>query len=133
MKKSSEFGKGCAYNIALFIAHENLHTELFMKKECRTSIHTKYADNKNFSKMGVELWFNASSDHLYDLQIPKQFPSILKSRLKKFQSKCLHLGHGFPEKHATLADYKWAIKEGKALLRSIDKQLGIESTQGDWE
>jgi hypothetical protein len=45
----------------------------------------------------------------------------------------LHLGHGFPEKQATLADYKWAIKEGKALLRAIDKQLGIESTQGDWE
>ena len=124
-KKSSEFGRGCAYNIALFVAHENLHTEMFMKKE--------YTANKNFSKLGVDMWFNASSDHLYDLQIPKQFPSALKSKLKKFQSKCLHLGHGFPEEHATLTDYKWSIKEGKALLRAIDKQLGIESKQGDWE
>lgn len=92
---------------------------------------TNNGENEYWQCKNCGRWL--SSDHLYDLQIPKQFPSILKSRLKKFQSRCLHLGHGFPEEHATLADYKWAIKEGKALLRAIDKQLGIESTQGDWE
>ena len=123
MKKNySEFGKGCTYCLGLFLAHEALHTELFEKK-----------NNQPISKLAYELWFNAASDHLYDLQIPAKFPVSLQRRLKIFRKKCLYFGHGFPKEHATEKDYKWAINEGKALLLLIDKRLGVQVKRGEWQ
>lgn len=121
-KRTSEFGEGLTYNLGMFLAHECLHTELFIGED-------------KTSKLGVELWFNASSDHLYiwkpmyGLQIPKKFPVQLQARLLRFKRKCLHWGH----KHATVDDYYWATKEARALLIAIDKHLGVSVKRGEWE
>ena len=82
---------------------------------------------------GADLWFNAASDHLYDLQVDSA-PENLRSRLKEFQSKCLRWGHGFdPEFEATDKDKNWAIQEAKDLLRLIDTENNIPTTKGEWE
>lgn len=119
----SDFGKGCCYCLGLFLAHQEKH--LFGEESKMSEFMTK----EQWS-----LWFNASSDHFYDLQIPEILPVSVKKRLRKLQDKALIWGHGFREKgKATKEDYIWAIQEAKDLLRLIDKKLGVKTQKGQWE
>lgn len=117
----SDFGQGLCYCLGLFIAHEHkfMESRELMKK----------------SKLDwAGMWFNASSDHFYDLQIPQKLNSSLRTRLRKLQRKCLHWGHGFSNKdEAKETDVVWAIQEAKTLLRLIDKANGIATKKGTWE
>jgi hypothetical protein len=116
----SEFGKGLTYCLALFLCHSE--RDYFMR------------DNEPKIISKPDLWFNGSSDHLYDLQIPKNLPFSLKKRLTNLQQKVIHWGHGFDKKNKpTEEDKSWAIKEAKELLRLIDKFFGIKTEKGDWE
>jgi len=111
----SEFGKGLCYCLGLFLSHaeRNRHSGL-----------EKY--------VGFELWFNAASDHLFDLQIDSA-PKHLRKRMDRFRTKCIIFGHGFPKKTATLNDFAWAIQEAKDLLRLIDKANKVPTEKGDYE
>ena len=113
----SEFGKGLTYCLGLFLAH----AERF--KEVRESTPEAYA----------ECWFNASSDHLYELQWEQAPTEYLQGRAERFQAKCLNWGHGFPKKKATQEDVEWALQEAKDLLRLIDKARGVSVGKGVWE
>lgn len=74
----SDFGKGCAYCLGLFLAHAFQFSESGLSKE----------------KIRPSLVMNAASDHLYDLVIPENYPVRIKNRLKKLQSKSLGWGMG---------------------------------------
>lgn len=117
---SSEFGKGCAYCLGLFLAHSE--RDYYLPTDKKGGI---------LNRPG--LWFYGAADHLFDLQIPASFPYALKKRLDKFQSKVLHLRLPMDGKEATDEDRKWAINEAKELLRLIDKQIGVKVIKGDWE
>lgn len=121
MAEKSDFGEGCTYCIALFLAHQE-----------------RYFNERNeMEKAGIPfgggMWFNAAADHLFGLQIPKQFPSNLRQRLKKFQDKVILWGSILDSPGATEQDIKWALREAKDLLILIDKQLGIKAIRGSWE
>ena len=109
----SEFGRGLTYCLGLFLAH----AEKF----------------QSLKEVSAETWFNADSDHLYQLQWDKAPTKYLQNRLKSFQKKCLHWGHGFPTKKATKEDIEWALQEAKDLLRLIDKANEIPTGKGCWE
>jgi hypothetical protein len=117
----SEFGKGLTYCLGLFLAHAE-----------------RFRDQAYMSALGkdrMEMWFNAASDHLYDLQIPETLTPELSSRLIEFQSKCLRWGHGFDltdAEKATEADMDWSLKEAKELLLEIDKHFGIPVEEATW-
>lgn len=82
-------------------------------------------------KDGANMWFNASSDHLYELQVGNA-PKHLQKRLSKLQSTALHFGHGY-EDCATWDDVYKAIEEAKELLRLIDKANKIPSAEAQWK
>lgn len=105
----SEFGKGTAYCLGLFLAHAE-------RRLCSDA----------------QLWFNASSDHLYDLQIPSKCPKALKARLTDFKRKVLIWGHEFSTT-PTQSDIAWSITEAKSLLMELDKLLGVEVIKGEYE
>jgi hypothetical protein len=84
-------------------------------------------------KMEVELWFNAASDHLYDLNVPDSFPQELNQRIMDFKKKVLHFGHGFEKPFPTTNDKDWAVKEAKEILMLIDMQIGAKVCQGGYE
>lgn len=121
MGKTSEFGKGLAYCLGLFLAHQ----DNFRDKR-------KAIRNATNNLMGM-IWFNAASDHLYELQIPNNYPKHLGERLSRFRDKVLNFGHGFPEEMATESDIEWALNEAKLLLIEIDKQIGVKTIKGDFE
>lgn len=114
--EQSEFGSGLTYCLGLFLAHAERPRML-----------------PDGSAMEAELWFNAASDHLYDLVIPEDFPALLKEALSAFKNECLHLGHGFNEPTATMDDVKRLIQAAKDLLRMIDIHFGIPVVQGAYE
>jgi len=109
----SEFGRGLTYCLGLFLMHERQRQ--------------KFEDSK-----WAHLWFNGASDHLYELNIPDNFPDSLKKRIKIFQKKCLEWGHGFPKKQAEIKDVYWALNEAKTILRLIDKNvLNVNTEKGE--
>lgn len=117
----SEFGKGLTYCIGLFLAHTERHE------------YYKNAFNKDKvnSLDATSLWFNTAADHLYELNVPDDFPQALTKRILKFQSKCFAwrglLLEKVDEKHFT-----WAIEEAQALLMKIDKHYGIATGKAEW-
>jgi len=111
--KTSEFGTGLCYNLGLFLAHGEPRTERLEHDETAS-------------------WFNAASDHLYDLRI-KDAPKRLQTRLENLRDKCLEWGHGFPRIDSTKQDVAWAIQEAKALLLLIDKAHKVKVIKGEWE
>jgi len=115
----SEFGKGLCYCLALFLCHSERMGIVLENSE----------DSGSYS---VSLWFNAASDHLYDLEIPSTLSRSLQRRLKAFQKRVIHFGHGF-ERDATEEDKTKAIQEAKDLVRLIDRAHGISVSKGDYE
>ena len=121
MKTKSEFGRGLVYNIGLFLMHER-------QRERYQEMYEKH--NLQWATM----WFNGASDHLYEIEIPDSFPARLRNRIKRFKTKCLEWGHGFPKKEAEPKDVYWALDEAKLILRLIDKEvLKVKSIKGIWE
>ena len=119
---TSGFGQGLCYCLGLFLSHSE---RSYYLKEDQKEI--KEIMNK------PSLWFNAASDHLYDLQIPQTRPEELKTRLKEFQTKCINWGHGFPMVEATESDMMWSIDEAKRLLILIDEFYGVDTIPGDYQ
>jgi len=114
IKTESKFGQGLTYCLGLFL--------------CHTERNRRYSDEL----INTDMWFNGSSDHLYELIIPEAYPQELRERLGTFRSKCLSWGHGFEEPNATKEDKAWAINEAKELLLLIDRCLLIDAIQATW-
>jgi len=116
MKTESEFGKGLTYCLGMFLAHAEMWK------------------SRGEFEFGLKpsLWFNGSSDHLYELEMPDKMPKELKKRIILFRDKCLEWGHGF-KIEATMEDYTWSIEEAKELLRLIDEYNGIKTIEASWK
>jgi len=119
VKEESEFGKGLTYCLGLFIAHER-DSSIWQRR------------TETITNSDCERWFNASSDHFYELEIPKRFPQELKDRLTKLRTNCLNWGHGFTGT-ATYQDVTEALTEAKELLRLIDKFHRIKTIEASWK
>lgn len=115
MKKTSEFGKGTTYCLGLFLAHSD-------REEIATI-------KDNFS---AELWFNASTDHLHELIVPRHCKKGTKERIKTFQDRCFKYRTG--RELADKESVKWAIAEAKELLRLIDIEcLNVKAIEAGWK
>lgn len=116
----SEFGRGLAYCIGLFLCHVN---------QLRDENVKKVLSERSY----VEMWFNAASDHLYELDTSTIKDKKLKVEIVKWCAKCIHWGHGFSEPYADEVDRLWAIDKAKEFLRRLDKLNGVKTIQGTWE
>src|SRR3990172_6952045 len=111
----TEFGRGLTYCIGLFLKHYERYLET-----------RKVIPIKDWTG----LWFNAASDHLYDLDT-SALNGRLKKRVETWKHKCLIWGHGFREKPATMEDFEWSIHEAEKILREIDeKMLKTKTAEG---
>jgi len=117
--KPSEFGKGLTYCLGLFLAHAERYNEL-----------NEYKSESNFACF---MFFNGASDHLYEMQIPEDFPATLQNRLKIFQGRCIQFGHGMDITKSKEEDVMEAIGEAKSLLLEIDKFFGIDTKKARWD
>lgn len=104
----SEFGKGLAYCLGLFLAHAERHGGLGQESEINATV-----------------WFNGAADHLVEMDTDNA-PKKLEKRLIKFKDKCLDFRQGLSNT-PTAADFYWAVLEAKELLRLLDKEAGIKT------
>ena len=113
----SEFGKGFIYNLILFTRH---HAEFFDKLERYSELEKKSGQGLFMENEAVRMWFNGSSDHLYEIQIPKRFKGKrIEALVNELQSHALHVGHGFPGRDVSKEDFYKA----KSLVTDIAIEL----------
>ena len=113
--RESEFGKGLTYCIGLFLAHAE-------RKLCGDG------------DIDYGLWFNSSSDHLYELDTLIITDDDMKKRIEEWKHKVIHWGHGFSPPYATKEDFQWSIEQAKGFLLEIDgKIMGVDTIKGSYE
>ena len=130
----SDFGKGCAYCLGLFLAHEaRILQDLQMFESTAEVMKNKYPDY-NVKEQASSMWFHSACDHLFGLVIPDKYNPELKLKIETFKDRCLSLRLPMGlEPTATIDDYNWAINEAKELLLLIDKEQGIECEKGEYQ
>ena len=120
----SEFGKGLAYCIGLFLCHSD--------RKCYTT-SSAIEKKKIPIDFMVEMRFNGASGHLYELDTSTVKNKKLKKEIEEWRAKVLHWGHGFKRPYATEVDKLWSIDKAKEFLRRLDETNGVKTIQGSWE
>jgi len=121
-KEKSEFGQGFIYNLILFAKHWG-------------SIG---ADIKFWKQIGNEeraysMWFYGASDHFFDFKIPSCYKKTEIGRLaRKLQDECLRLRLPIGMKKATEKDFNNIFNMLEKLAILIDKKLGINDLEAEW-
>lgn len=129
---NSEFGRGCVYCLGLFLAHQHRYYEYV--KEIHSLGKSQQEVIDFMRKDAASMWFNAASDHLFELEIPESASEALKRRLTLFRAKCIDFGHGKDMFKAKEEDVKWAIREAKDLLIYLDRNhIKVRVERGEWE
>jgi len=109
----SEFGKGFVYNLFLFAKHfERDVAEIDGKKD-------------------YGLFFNAASDHLFELKIPKQFKKNEIGKLANWiKSTGLKYRFGYEVTVEQTVEFYDKCEE---LMILIDKELGLKPIKAEWK
>ena len=128
----SEFGKGLVICLVKFAEHMmDLRYYLGMYERMRKE--SNHPDLFSESK-AIELWANAASDHLYDIEAPKgkEWDEIRK-KVGELREKGLVMGHSFA------SDSVWAQENAEELgemardiALMIDRKLGLKPDRGHW-
>jgi len=131
----SEYGKGLAYCLGLFLAHaDRFRTEKQAYKQPNQEAVAKEL-HATYSTIEAERWFSGASEHLYGLQLTNA-PKVLRKRLTIFRDKCVTWGRGFEldrKSTPTTKDFEWAIREAKDLLFELDRLSGAKPTKATYE
>lgn len=107
----SEFGRGFAYCLGLFLAHAERHRE---RKD----------------DLYASLWFSGAADHLFELVIPNVFTEEKRKEISDFKDRCISFRFSTP---CTWEDVNKEIQNAKDFLRQYDEVHGIESEKGEYE
>jgi hypothetical protein len=118
--EESDFGKGLAYCLGLFLAHQGeLRAGRFGSLE---PIRAR------------RLWFYGAADHIHELQIDHAPTEEIKIRLMFFVNKLQKWRLPLESSdYASTEDAEWAIREAKDLLLEIDKASGVPVVRADWD
>ena len=131
----SEFGKGLAYCLGLFLAHaDRFRAEKQTYKHLNGAAVAKEL-HATYTTIEAERWFSGASEHLYGLQITNA-PKVLRKRLTTFRDKCVIWGRGLEldrKSTPTKKDFEWAIREAKDLLFELDRSSGVNPTKATYE
>lgn len=126
--KTSEFGKGFIYNLILFAKHcEGIRERTQLYEGMRKKYPKLFSEDEAY-----QIWFNGASDHFYELEIPERFINTeIGNIAQDLKERTLYLGHGFMRK-ATKKDFDEVFKKLERLGMLIDKELGLEPIEAEW-
>ena len=113
MTSPSEFGKGFAYCLGLFLSHA--HNIEFLKK-----IDPKDACH----------WFYGATDHLIELSIPDKIDDAKKLEIENFLQRVFEY-RLYPG--STWADVETALAFAKNLLMHWDIVCGIDAAKSTYD
>ena len=125
--EESEFGKGLVICLVKFAEHR---WRWYEQKKLYENMREKHPDHFA-EKEAVEIHFNGASDHLYDIEVPKEWrKKKLSRKVKELQAFGLKMGHGFTQQEWTEADVEKAYTMCQGIALLIDKELGLEPQIG---
>lgn len=129
MKEESEFGKGLVICLVKFAEHRWRWLE---QKRLYKELEQKYPDSFSESN-AVKSHFNGASDHLYEIEVPKDWENTkIGKTVKRLQSYGLEIGHGFTQKRWAEEDVNKAYTMCQEIALLIDKGLGLKPDRGQW-
>lgn len=102
--ENSEFGKGFAYCLGLFLAHAE-------RKTCSPSF-----------------WLQGAGDHILEIIIPDGM-----NHAQEFVERVKYLALPLDGYSPTDIDKEWVIQTAKNLLLEWDIKCGIDAVRGDYE
>jgi len=112
---TSEFGKGFAYCLGLFLAHAE---------------RTLYGDKLDGDE---SLWFSGAGDHVFELCTdPEVLGNDIALKAKSFRQFVLSRRYSF-DNIVPKEDVYEAIKQAKHLLFLWDVAKGVDCAKGDYE
>ena len=113
----SEFGKGLVICLVKFAEH------------AERDIGSKEKGWFN----AVDRWFNAASDHLYDIEVPagKEWDAV-REKVATLQERALKIGHGFTGGKYKKNEIRKALDLAREIALMIDKVIGLKPDIGDW-
>ena len=93
-------------------------------------VHKNY--DKAMSSM-ITSWANGASDHLYEIEIPKEKGwSKIRALVNELARKGLEIGHGFTEEIYKFEDILELEKLVRKISLMIDEKLGLKPDWGQW-
>jgi hypothetical protein len=126
---SSEFGKGLVICLVKFAEHRH---RWLADKRINKEMSVKYPSSFSESE-AVEMHFNGASDHLYEIEVPKEWEGLeIASKVKELQDFGLEMGHSFNKKLWTEADVEKAYGLCQEIALLIDKKIGLSPEIGEW-
>lgn len=141
-KNKSEFGKGLVICLVKFAEHclmwqsfkEN-YKQMREKNKLEISLEKLQGKEGMFSESeAVKLFLSGASDHLYEIEVPKQWKNTkIAKKVKELQDFGLHIGHsfGYDEKYSEKDVFK-AQDLCREIALLIDKKIGLDSDIGQW-
>ncbi len=129
-REGSDFGRGLAYSLGLFLAHERdlrhwaeIHERGFKKPDGSEPVMSLEA--------ALQMALYAAKDHAFELQWPSA-PPMLQPRLKAWQEAVLKAGDCMG-KGVTHDDAFALFTEAKNLLLALDLANGVNAQKATWE
>lgn len=93
------------------------------------------SEEKAFSDL-ITLWANGSSDHLYNIEVPKKLRNTkLGRKILLLQKLGLDMGHGkglTGKKIYTFKDFKKLRELTREIALLLDKKLGLKADLGEF-
>jgi len=125
--KTSNFGRGFIYCLINFAKH-------FDKALADRNMY-KIAGYKESESLALSAWINGASDHLFELEIPKNLPNPIKKRVFALQNSVLEYGHGagMLSGNFTKEKYEAMRAELNEISLAIDKWLGVKIQKAEWD
>ena len=125
----SEFGKGLVVCLVKFAEHR---WRWQVDKGSWQEMRLKNPELFTLSN-AVSAHFNAASDHLYEIEVPKEWQNTeLEKKIQELQNSGLEMGHGFSGKQWTEDDVEKAYELCQEIALLIDERLGLQSQKGMW-
>ena len=123
-EKTTEFGQGFIYCLINFAKHFD---KVFGTLE-------SYRKSGLDEKSVYSLWINGASDHLYDLELPKNLPIPIKKMVKELQNIALDYGHGSKMMTGmSKKTYKCIREMLNNITLAIDKWLEVKTSKARWD
>ncbi len=118
----SEFGKGLVICLVKFSEHFSkfgIDFESYKGKESESRI--------------VEMWANAASDHLYEIEVPKgKSWDKIRKKVRELKETGLEMGHGYIRHNWTKKDVEKLMSLTREIGLMIDKKIGLKPDIGEW-
>lgn len=130
-EKTSEFGKGFTYCLFLFAKHWWRHMEDI--KTYKTMYETPGEKGFYSERRAISMWFNGAADHLFELEVPEKYKGTeIGDLAERLQKRGLEYRLDFNQPKPTLEDFKNFFEEMEKLMMLIDKDLGVEPIEADY-